>query len=103
MNLNDDATDPAGPSQHNTALTTTSHNPSYMDERNIGVSAMLDECTALKNELDAALNAYQQSRKLMLWHAANVCRVNMEYIHALRARTLWKEIQCDCKIDDVSS
>ncbi|PIL26153.1 hypothetical protein GSI_11908 [Ganoderma sinense ZZ0214-1] len=82
MNLNDSAFDPA-PSQH--AALTTSLDPPCVAERNIGVDIALNACTALKNELDASLNAYRQSREVMLWHAANVCRVTMEYIHALGA------------------
>ncbi len=54
-------------------------------DNNVSLGPALDVCLALKNELGAALNAYRQSGEVMLWHAANVCRVNMEYIRALQA------------------
>ncbi|PIL26164.1 hypothetical protein GSI_11919 [Ganoderma sinense ZZ0214-1] len=80
MNLN--GTPTGTRTQPATAATVVESSP--IVDTNISAGAVLDACTALKNELDAALNAYRQSREVMLWHAANVCRVNMEYIHALR-------------------
>ena len=82
MNIYDGAANP-GPTQP-TVLTASFDSP-CASENGIGAGVMLDACTALKIELDAALNAYRQSREVMLWHAANACRVNMEYILALQA------------------
>ena len=82
MNIDDGAAN-LGPTQP--AALTASLASACTAENNISVGVMLDACTALKIELDAALSAYRQSREGMLWHTANVCRVNLEYIRALQA------------------
>ena len=82
MNLNDGAA--TQEFIHSAAIEVPVDSSSVVDG-NAGAGAALDACMALKNELDAAPNAYRQSRKVMLWHAANVCRVNLEYIRALQA------------------
>lgn len=80
MNLNE-----GFPTQ--SATVRTSLDPPYIrtGSRNDNASPAPNACTVLKIELDMALDAYRQSRTAMQWHAANVCRVNMEYIRALRA------------------
>ena len=83
MNLNDDTTTSM---LTQPATATVSLEPSSIVDTTGDITAGtgLDACTALKNELDVALDAYRQSREVMLWHSANVCRVTMEYIRALQ-------------------
>ncbi|KAM5538748.1 hypothetical protein V8D89_007470 [Ganoderma adspersum] len=67
------------------ATTGTLLDPPYIRGQNASANAARNACTVLKIELDMALDAYRQSREVMQWHAANVCRVNVDYIRALRA------------------
>lgn len=83
MNLNDNTTT-SMLTQPATAMPSLEPSSIVDTTGDISTSATLDACTALKNELDVALNAYRQSREAMLWHSANVCRVTMEYICALQ-------------------
>ncbi|KAM5538739.1 hypothetical protein V8D89_007461 [Ganoderma adspersum] len=83
MNLNDGTT---ASMLTQPATATASLEPSSTADTagDISAGAALNACTVLKNELDVALNAYRQSREVMLWHSVNVCRVTMEYIRALQ-------------------